>query len=61
MKKHRVRCPVCGLYFNPGDPAVHINKHHQLAKDAELALIRDVRRRCFGKSKPYKNKSPCLR
>lgn len=60
MKKNRVKCPVCGLYFDPRAPGIHINKHHEAARDTELALIRKVWRACIGKSKPFKNKSPLL-
>lgn len=60
MKKHSVLCPVCGINFDPRAPGVHIKKHHSAASRYELILIRDARRLCFGKSKPYKNKSPCL-
>ncbi len=61
MKKNRVKCPVCSLVFFPGAPHLHINKYHQFATDHELTLIRDAWRRCIGKSKPHKNKSPFLR
>lgn len=60
MKKHSVTCPVCGLKFDPRVPFTHINRHHQSATLSELIQIRDARRCCFGKSKPYKNKSPLL-
>jgi len=61
MKKNRVKCPVCSLAFFPGAPHLHINKYHQFATHHELTLIRDAWRRCIGKSKPHKNKSPFLR
>ncbi|HGF6568820.1 TPA: hypothetical protein ACF2ZB_004717, partial [Yersinia enterocolitica] len=45
--KNEIRCPVCGLNFNPRIPLMHIEKHHKGAKDCDLAKIRDARRKCF--------------
>lgn len=45
--KNEIRCPVCGLDFNPKIPLMHIQQHHKGAKDCELAKIRDARRKCF--------------
>lgn len=60
MKKHSIDCPLCGRSFDPRAPYPHIQEYHALASDAELALLRDARRRCFGKSKPLKKKSYLL-
>ncbi|CNF27412.1 Uncharacterised protein [Yersinia rohdei] len=45
--QNEIRCPVCGLSFNPKIPLMHIQQHHKDAKDCELAKIRDARRKCF--------------
>jgi hypothetical protein len=60
MKKKRVKCPVCGVYFDPRIPYQHINAHHAHASDHELSLIRDARRHCFGNAKPIKQKAVFL-
>ncbi len=60
MKKRSIDCPLCGRNFDPRAPYPHIQEYHALASDAELTLIREARRRCFGKSKPLKKKSYLL-
>jgi len=57
MKKKRVKCPVCGVYFDPRIPYQHISAHHAHASDHELSLIRNARRQCFGNAKPIKQKA----
>lgn len=54
MKRNTVKCPLCGKDFDPLAPLTHIQQHHNGAKDSELALIRDARRKCFGKPMPIK-------
>lgn len=57
MKQNSVKCPVCGQHFDPRTPFMHIQKNHSNAKDAELAKIRNARRKCFGSPKPVKQKT----
>lgn len=45
--KNEIRCPVCRLTFDARTPYMHIQQHHKDAKDAELAKIRNARRKCF--------------
>ncbi|MCA1176675.1 MULTISPECIES: hypothetical protein [unclassified Pantoea] len=61
MKKTKVKCPVCGIEFDPRIPFKHINEHHQHASDHELARIRDARRSCYGQPKPARQVSASLR
>lgn len=60
MKRTTVVCPLCNRRFDPRTPLTHIKTYHRHASDFDLARIRDVRRSCFGQSKPLKQKSPCL-
>jgi hypothetical protein len=60
MKRNTVLCPVCDRHFDPRTPRVHISKYHSCASESDLKKIRDARRRCFGKSKPLKQKTAYL-
>jgi len=60
MKKNKVKCPLCGVYFDPRLPYQHIKQHHEHASDHELTRIRDARRHCFGEQKPVKEVSASL-
>lgn len=60
MKKISIKCPICGIRFDPRAPYQHIQKHHQHAREHELKQILHARRSCFGKPKPIKNKSTLL-
>lgn len=57
MKRNIVKCPLCGKYFDPRTPLIHIQNRHRDAKDSELLMIRDARRNCFGKPKPVKHET----
>ncbi len=45
--KNAIRCPVCGVEFDPRTPVCHISKHHKGATEHQLRQIRDARRQHF--------------